>query len=185
MIRLVVVLLAPALAACSSCGKGARTPAPAAPETAAPAPASTRSTVYDDEGIRLPREELAFGTPVPVGLERSTSGKGWIRFSGPVRPREVIDFYRRYLTLPEGTAPHEVGNATQFRDARPRQPGNPGRPVEVRVISEGRGMRTGLLILDIVQLEKAGDKAWEKEPIVDPRKWQPSSPGEKVPSDLL
>jgi hypothetical protein len=163
MIRLVVVLLAPALAACSSCGKGARTPAPAAPETAAPAPASTRSTVYDDEGIRLPREELAFGTPVPVGLERSTSGKGWIRFSGPVRPREVIDFYRRYLTLPEGTAPHEVGNATQFRDAR----------------------RTGLLILDIVQLEKAGDKAWEKEPIVDPRKWQPSSPGEKVPSDLL
>jgi hypothetical protein len=161
---------------------------PRADGSAAPQEARTRPQripIYDEEGVRLPQEALPLGTPVPVGLSESSSGKGWIRYSGAVRPDEIIAFYGKYLTLPEGTAPHEVGNSTRFRDARPRQPGNPGRPVEVRVISEQRGTRTGLMIFDLTTIKKAEEKNWEEVPVVDPRKWKPSEPGEKVPSELL
>jgi hypothetical protein len=183
--RITLFVAAVAFAGCESCGRPS--PAPA-PEATAPEPVDRRpesEKIRDADGIRLPQEQLAFGTPVPVGLEQTTSGRGWIRYTGPVRPSEVIDFYRKYLTLPEGTAPHEVGDSTRFRDARPTQPGNPGRPVEVRVIDEQKGRRTGLLILDIVALDKNDGKDWESIPLADPRKWKPKEPGEKVPSELL
>ncbi|MBW2260439.1 MAG: hypothetical protein JRG91_00580 [Deltaproteobacteria bacterium] len=144
-----------------------------------------KTPIYDSEGIRLPQEALPFGTPIPVGLTESATGRTWARYSGPIKPDEIIDFYRKYLTLPEGTAPHEVGSSTRFIDARPKQPGNPGRPVEVRVVSEQRGTRSGVVIFDMSAINKAKETDWEKVPLVDPREWKPSKPGEKVPSDLL
>ncbi len=180
------LLLAVLSTSCSSCKQpdarqqaGTQATSPAKKIRTAP------PTVYDDEGIRLPQDALPFGTPIPVGLTESSTGRSWVRFSGPVKPDEVIDFYRKYLTLPEGTAPHIVGTSTNFQDARPKQPGNPGRPVEVRVVSEQRGTRTGLVIFDMSAIEKAKETDWEKVPLVDPREWKPSKPGEKVPPDLL
>lgn len=141
--------------------------------------------IYDAQGVRLPQEALPFGTPVPVGLEQEHEGKGWVRWSGSVEPEEVIAFYEKYLTIAEGTAPHEVGNSTRFLQARPRQPGNPGRPVEVRVIDELEARWSAVLIFDLSTINKARETNWDEVPITDPRKWKPSKPGEKVPSDLL
>jgi len=184
--RALACILALLLAHCSSCG----TPAPRQQAgtyngTKTQKVRTPPPPIYDDEGIRLPQDALPFGTPVPVGLTESSTGRSWVRYSGAVKPSEIVDFYRKYLTLPEGSAPHEVGSSTRFLDARPKQPGNPGRPVEVRVVSEQRGTRTGVVIFDLSTINKDKETDWEKEPIVDPREWKPSKPGEKVPSDLL
>jgi hypothetical protein len=140
---------------------------------------------YDDEGIRLPADELPMGTPVPLGMSEVATGAGWVRFSGQVEPEEVVEFYRKYLTLPEGTAPHEKGRSILFRQARPRQPGNPGRRVEVRVIPEQAGWRTAVLILDRDLAERRDDRDLSGVKHLTPEQWEPSEPGEVPPDELL
>ncbi len=140
---------------------------------------------YDDQGIRLPAEALPLGTPVPIGIAQVSTGAGWVRLSGTVKPDEVIDFYRKYLTLPDGTAPHEVGRSTLFRNAHPKQPGNTGRVVEVRVIPEQRGSRTAVLILDQDYADRATQEELEGIKNITPEDWKPSSIGEIPPEELL
>jgi hypothetical protein len=55
----------------------------------------------------------------------------------------------------------------------------------VRIVSESRGTRSGVVIFDMSAIDKAKETDWDKVPLVDPRDWKPSKPGEKVPSDLL
>jgi hypothetical protein len=181
-----VFILVLLLAHCSSCGKpDPRQQAGTYTQTQTKKLRTPPPPVYDDEGIRLPQDALPFGTPVPVGLSESTTGRSWVRYSGAVKPSEVVEFYRKYLTLPEGSAPHVVGSSTRFLDARPRQPGNPGRAVEVRVVSEQRGTRTGLVIFDLSVINKDKETDGDKGLPVDPRDWKPSKPGEKLPDELL
>jgi hypothetical protein len=182
MFRLTPLLLALCLVACRK-PDVQRTDAVSTTEARKTRPAPP--PVYDDEGIRLPQEDLPLGTPVPVGLSSEHEGTGWVRYSGPVHPDEVIAFYRKYLTLPDGMAPHEVGTSTRFLDARPKQPGNPGRPVEVRILRELKAKWSAVLIFDLSAINKAREKDWDAIPLVDPREWKPSKPGEKVPSELL
>jgi len=183
-LRVSIAIAAILVALVPGCRKPSVSDRSAAGASRAKPPRPAKVVVYDAEGVRLPQEDLPLGTPVPVGLSKVTSGRAWVRYSGAIKPAEVVAFYTKYLTLPEGTAPHEVGSSVRFLDARPKQPGNPGRPVEVRVVSELGDTRTGLLIIDAASLaEKAPPGA--APPLDDPADWKPSFPGEKLPSDLL
>ena len=159
-----------------------RTPVGSGEQADEPEPRPSPPPIYDAQGVRLPQDALSLGTPVPVGLEERSSGTGWVRWEGPVDPDEVTTFYDTYLTLPPLKAPHQVGRSIRYLDARPRQPGNPGRPVEVHVIPEQGGTRCAVTIWDVTVLEQEQDE--EEEPI-DLRDWKPSYPGEKIPSELL
>jgi hypothetical protein len=137
----------------------------------------------DESGRLLPADELAFGTPVPRKMTRVVSGKTWCRYEGTWKVEEVLEFYQRFLTLPEYRAMEEKGRAFIFKDAKPKAPGNPGRLVEVRVIDEkGRGV-TAVMIFDRSKDEIKKD--WDATPPYDPKTWKPSKPGEFPPENLM
>lgn len=179
-------ILIPLVFCAASCGKPPSQRQSSAPEETAEAPPPPKPIVkYDEEGIRMPDEALPMGTPIPLGFDQVTEGKGWVRCAGYLDAEQVIRFYRKYLTLPEGTAPHEVGRSTLFREASPKQPGNPGRKVQVRVIPEQGGTRTAVLILDQDYVERMDEEELSGTRLMDPEDWKPSRPGDVPPEDLL
>jgi hypothetical protein len=146
----------------------------------------TGPPVYKDErGILLPSSELPLGTALPVEMKKVASGRNWSRYEGKWTVKEVLAFYKVYLTLPEGAAMEEKGRAIIFRNARPVLPGNPGRLVEVRVVDERHMKKVAVEIYDLDFKEKQKKTDWSAVPPVDPRKWKPSKPGELPPDEFM
>jgi hypothetical protein len=174
-------------AACSRCGS-ATAPDGAGPDAgaagAAAGDALHEPVVWKDEAGRLlPADDLAFGTPVPRKMKKVVSGKTWCRYEGTWKVEEVLEFYQRYLTLPEYSSMEEKGRSFLFKDAKPREPGNTGRLVEVRVIDEKTRGVTAVMIFDRSQDKIRKD--WDAVPPYDPKTWKPSKPGEPPPDELM
>ena len=140
----------------------------------------------DDSGMLKPSSEFPFGTPIPVNMSKVTSGKTWCRYEGAWKVKELMDFYKKYLELPEGMYVEEKGRSFIFKDARPVKPGNPGRVVEVRVTDEKHRAMTAVTIFD-KSLAAGWDKTKKKGKTApyDPRTWKPDRPGDLPPDELL
>ncbi|MFH1437915.1 MAG: hypothetical protein ABIJ56_19565 [Pseudomonadota bacterium] len=194
MMRLVFIIIpvwaALLSGACSSCGKkeggGEGTVQDAAVEDAIGAVRKEPVSWKDDSGLLKASSEFPFGTPIPVNMSKVTSGKTWCRYEGKWKVKELMDFYRKYLTLPENTFVEEKGRAFIFKDARPVKPGNPGRVVEVRVTDEKHRAVTAVTIFDRSRAAGLGKmKNGEKKQPYDPHTWKPDRPGDLPPDELL
>ena len=184
------VLAALLSGACSSCGKkgggGEATVQDAAVEDAIGAVRKEPVRWKDDSGMLKASSEFPFGTPIPVNMTKVTSAKTWCRYEGTWKIKDLMDFYRKYLVLPEGTYVEEKGRSFIFKDARPVKPGNPGRIVELRITDEKHRARTAVTIFDMSQAAQwQKQKKKEKTPPYDPRTWKPDRPGDLPPDELL
>ena len=189
-IRLVFLLFVAAgalLSGCSQCDRGggvAPFDAVAAEVRAGkevPAPVVWK----DDSGMLKPSDEVPFGVPVPVNMVKAVSGNTWARYEGTWKVDEVLAFYRKYMILPEGGAPHQKGRAYVNSGAAPAPPGKPGRDVEVWVIDEKEFGRTTVTIYEVSSQKTEKQKDWDAVPPSGPPTWKPSKPGEEPPGNLM
>jgi|GEM_PF-3242687 len=143
------------------------------------------TTSTGEDGILIPDSKFPHGIPVPRGLEIVSTGRTWTRLEGRLKVQDILNFYRKYLTLTYGVAVEEKGRGYVFKNARPLPPGNTGALVEVRIIEEKNRGRVAVEIYDVSFRDMEKGKDWTKVPVVDPRQWKPSKPGELPPDEFM